>query len=356
MASLIDADVKFGDKGPVVRALQVGLTAAGFSPGQIDGDFGPRTAQAVRAFKRSRGVSRSGKRIGGHLLAELLEAPAPSRPELCAPAPRVCAWIDRKGVLEPGAWADEAARLDLDRVGLFVGPHPRTTRWRWRSFVSARRMAEVVRIYRDHGIGVDLLCWIAARKAWVDAMLAYTLPVLDDGDTRLDLDSEGAFRRRHLYSHATIADHLFERLPHGVVDEHRLSVNDYASLQGVTRHLLRPGVRRRPQAYSVSYVTHGKVGKDGRRWTKPGDIYFPGVTQRFALAKGRWGGTLDGSPLDIGLAAYKPFPGRSIDWQIQTQVAAAMEYGPAELWFWQLRMAAGYRDAIASLAQGRAAA
>lgn len=40
-----------GDKGDDVRALQEGLHRRGFNAGVIDGDFGPMTAQAVRAWQ-----------------------------------------------------------------------------------------------------------------------------------------------------------------------------------------------------------------------------------------------------------------------------------------------------------------
>jgi peptidoglycan hydrolase-like protein with peptidoglycan-binding domain len=43
-----------GDRGPTVVKLQERLTKAGFDCGAADGDFGPRTEQAVRAFQTSR--------------------------------------------------------------------------------------------------------------------------------------------------------------------------------------------------------------------------------------------------------------------------------------------------------------
>ena len=39
-----------------VRALQRQLTAAGFSPGRVDGRYGPRTEQAVRRFQTATGL------------------------------------------------------------------------------------------------------------------------------------------------------------------------------------------------------------------------------------------------------------------------------------------------------------
>ena len=49
-----------GSKGASVTLLQNKLRAAGFNPGPIDGDFGPRTAAAVRAFQHSRGIAVDG--------------------------------------------------------------------------------------------------------------------------------------------------------------------------------------------------------------------------------------------------------------------------------------------------------
>lgn len=47
------ASLKWGSKGPEVMALQQKLLKKGFNPGAIDGDFGPGTDAAVRAFQRS---------------------------------------------------------------------------------------------------------------------------------------------------------------------------------------------------------------------------------------------------------------------------------------------------------------
>jgi len=43
------------DQGPDVRRLQTLLQIAGFSPGPIDGIFGPQTKQAILKFQRSTG-------------------------------------------------------------------------------------------------------------------------------------------------------------------------------------------------------------------------------------------------------------------------------------------------------------
>lgn len=45
-----------GSTGAKVRELQTLLRNQGFDPGPIDGDFGPLTENAVRAFQRSKGL------------------------------------------------------------------------------------------------------------------------------------------------------------------------------------------------------------------------------------------------------------------------------------------------------------
>ncbi len=52
--------LKQGDSGAAVIALQNALVKRGFNPGGVDGDFGPGTAAAVRAFQRSAGLTPDG--------------------------------------------------------------------------------------------------------------------------------------------------------------------------------------------------------------------------------------------------------------------------------------------------------
>lgn len=49
-------ELREGSKGPDVVRLQTLLARAGFSPGTIDGAFGPKTKAAVMAFQRARGL------------------------------------------------------------------------------------------------------------------------------------------------------------------------------------------------------------------------------------------------------------------------------------------------------------
>lgn len=50
------AFLKQGDSGPKVLELQQRLKQVGFSPGNLDGQFGPGTEAAVMAFQRSEGL------------------------------------------------------------------------------------------------------------------------------------------------------------------------------------------------------------------------------------------------------------------------------------------------------------
>jgi len=45
--------LQLGDRGPAVERLQVRLRREGYSPGRIDGVFGPQTERAVQAFQRA---------------------------------------------------------------------------------------------------------------------------------------------------------------------------------------------------------------------------------------------------------------------------------------------------------------
>jgi peptidoglycan hydrolase-like protein with peptidoglycan-binding domain len=53
--------LKLGDAGPEVRDLQERLRAAHFSPGVIDGIFGPHTQGAVVAFQVEQGLVADGE-------------------------------------------------------------------------------------------------------------------------------------------------------------------------------------------------------------------------------------------------------------------------------------------------------
>jgi|tagenome__1003787_1003787.scaffolds.fasta_scaffold20670613_2 peptidoglycan hydrolase-like protein with peptidoglycan-binding domain len=49
-----------GSSGTAVRQLQEALKEAGHDPGPIDGEFGPATEAAVRAFQQEKGIAVDG--------------------------------------------------------------------------------------------------------------------------------------------------------------------------------------------------------------------------------------------------------------------------------------------------------
>ncbi|MFP2903979.1 peptidoglycan-binding domain-containing protein [Pyxidicoccus sp. 3LFB2] len=68
--------LKRGASGPSVKALQQALAAAGFSPGAADGQFGPKTEAAVKAFQKAKGLVADGI-VGPKTRASLTAASAP---------------------------------------------------------------------------------------------------------------------------------------------------------------------------------------------------------------------------------------------------------------------------------------
>jgi hypothetical protein len=73
-----------GSSGPAVSALQQQLRDRGFDPGPIDGQFGPRTAAAVRAFQAQQGIASDG--VVGPITSGKLGQPA-AAPTPAAPGP-----------------------------------------------------------------------------------------------------------------------------------------------------------------------------------------------------------------------------------------------------------------------------
>jgi peptidoglycan hydrolase-like protein with peptidoglycan-binding domain len=65
-----------GAVGPAVEALQRALRDAGFSPGEIDGEFGPNTRNAIAVFQLSRGLPATG--VADERTLSLLNIAAPT--------------------------------------------------------------------------------------------------------------------------------------------------------------------------------------------------------------------------------------------------------------------------------------
>jgi peptidoglycan hydrolase-like protein with peptidoglycan-binding domain len=73
-----------GAKGAAVTELQGALKRHGFDPGPIDGDFGPKTEAAVKAFQAAKGLTVDG--VVGPQTRQALQA-ATAAPAAPAPAP-----------------------------------------------------------------------------------------------------------------------------------------------------------------------------------------------------------------------------------------------------------------------------
>jgi hypothetical protein len=67
------ATLKPGDQGAAVKELQRGLARLGYSPGRIDGQYGPATVDAVKRFQRAGGLTADGI-LGPNTLRALTRA------------------------------------------------------------------------------------------------------------------------------------------------------------------------------------------------------------------------------------------------------------------------------------------
>jgi uncharacterized protein (TIGR02594 family) len=82
-----------GASGPRVRDLQQALSTRGFQLGEIDGEFGPRTASAVSTFQSTNGLPVTGVADADtqRLLGLVVSEPAPSIIPTILPVPNVIA-------------------------------------------------------------------------------------------------------------------------------------------------------------------------------------------------------------------------------------------------------------------------
>lgn len=64
-----------GDSGERVKGLQATLRYAGYSPGEVDGDYGPKTSAAVLRMRKAQGSNvTTGESFGGWAYAQLMRA------------------------------------------------------------------------------------------------------------------------------------------------------------------------------------------------------------------------------------------------------------------------------------------
>jgi hypothetical protein len=253
--------------------------------------------------------------------------------------PPIGMWSDRRWDTDTSGFMRKLKTgLRPARVGLFLnsiddGPE-------FKPFADQAKLAGVLDSVAALGVQADLTAWIWPSERYVSDLLAYVSPSMAcHASVRLDADCESAWASGRFTDRQRVkaADLLFVQ-----ISPSRVSVNDYASVQNDTRELLRPAVRRRPQAYSVSYVTRA----GGRVVTGPGSTYYPGETQAWAMSPSRWGDAGAG-PLDIGLSCYKsPVVGFTERTQIEAQVRSALWFQPEELWFWSYQTTPAWLDAI----------
>lgn len=81
-AALTGSTLRRGVSGEAVKELQRSLARAGFDPGSVDGEFGPATERAVKAFQRAHGLSADGV-VGAQTRAALagdVVSPTPTPP------------------------------------------------------------------------------------------------------------------------------------------------------------------------------------------------------------------------------------------------------------------------------------
>ena len=285
----------------------------------VDGKYGPATTKAAQTFG----------------------LPVPRRvPPLCVWTSREWSWWDTKD----GA-AKEVEELYLKtgfrpaRLGLFLNSYADGATFK--PFGSAAQLKGVISELKAAGVGVDLTAWIWPSTKYLDGLLAYVLPMLKAfPDVKLDLDTEMAWAsggRGAAGERAHVVGRLYDAVP-----PKRVSINDYAYLQGVTEQLLVCGVQLRPQAYSV--------GESNGLKAAPDNILWPGETQSVAMTEKNWGEFSEGRRLGVGLAAYDPIDGMPKKTQITEQVAAALWFEPEQLWFWQMKsIDLNYGRALAAL-------
>ena len=75
--------LKLGSQGPDVRTVQQKLKQLGFLKGNVDGDFGKATEEAVKKFQKQYGLEVDGK-VGANTLAKLQTARATMKPAVTA--------------------------------------------------------------------------------------------------------------------------------------------------------------------------------------------------------------------------------------------------------------------------------
>ena len=118
---LESAERRLGLDGAARRRVQTALAAEGFNPGPVDGDFGPGTRDAFRAWQRAHGLQATGYLDRG--AAERLNAfAAPARSESGRPAPRRTP-VDARGAAGTlTVQGEPSSSIEVDGVVIGVVP------------------------------------------------------------------------------------------------------------------------------------------------------------------------------------------------------------------------------------------
>ena len=140
-----DMVLSLGSTGEAVVSLQQALEILGYPTGGIDGDFGPVTETAVKAFQKDNGLYVDGV-VGPYTWAALRGADAPTEPAGKAEAPQTG---KDGGDLVYGMTSDEIAyvQMILDILGYNVGAID--------GYFGDVTLEAVKAFQRDYGLYVD---------------------------------------------------------------------------------------------------------------------------------------------------------------------------------------------------------
>ena len=141
--------LRMGSRGSAVIDLQTRLASAGFSPGPVDGIFGPRTDGAVRSFQRARGLRIDGI-VGPFTWGELLGTTTPQpAPGTGSPQPGPgsgsipAAWSN--GPVNPPAWrpsTQDHSSIQCSVKSVPVGLQPESVSQGWTA--RTQRVANII--------------------------------------------------------------------------------------------------------------------------------------------------------------------------------------------------------------------
>lgn len=166
-ASSAQQVLKQGAKGTAVRELQTLLNRAGFDCGTVDGSFGARTAQAVRSFQQSRGLTADGV-VGPRTWSALGSVGSATSTTPTSTTPSTPAALTR--TLRTGCKGEDVKQLQ--RMLTQAGFNPGTADGSY-----GARTAEAVRNYqRSRGLHVD---GITGQGTW--SALTRNAPAVQDG-------------------------------------------------------------------------------------------------------------------------------------------------------------------------------